>query len=567
MRRGVISAVAALSVIGAAPARAAEQKAYAVGLTYATPALVLNKGDSLRFTNIDPLAGHDLDSDKPGLFGSPVVSTGKSSPVTGVQSLPPGTYAFHCSLHSWMHGELTVTSAQTPGPIQPPDPGDGPDTSAVPNPVDLLPPADAEPLGPGIWPMYGKDLSNTRNGGTSGPSWNEVANLGPVWSYKSTDGDFTGTPVVGADGTLVALSGGGTVFAIDAATGKLKWSRDLDQPLNGTAAIVGGRVYVPVPQVGGPRVVALDAASGAVLWDSTLDTQKDADVYGSPVVWNGAVYIGTSALFGELNDPDVHVRGSVVALDAATGARKWKTYMVPPGHDGGAVWSTPAIDMRLGRLYAGTGNAYHPPSADTTDSIVSLNAATGQIVGHFQATAGDVWNATGNPAAGPDYDFGASPNLIRFPNGRELVGAGQKSGTYWAVDRRSMTPFWHRKTGGGSQVGGILGSTAWDRKRVYGPDTPAGELWAIKGDSKYGWATADGDPVHFGSVSVANGVVYTTDLAGFLDAHEASTGALLAKLPLGRPSWGGVAIAGGSVFATTGTETDTGYVVAYRPRG
>src|SRR5436309_3534064 len=89
----------------------------------------------------------------------------------------------------------------------------------------------------------------------------------------------------------------------------------------------------------------------------------------------------------------------------------------------------------------------------------------------------------------------------------------------------------------------------------------------INNDSNDGGATADGGPVHFGSVSAANGVVYTTDLAGFLDAHEATTGAPLAKLPLGRPSWGGVSIAGGSVFATTGTETDTGYVVAYRPRG
>jgi hypothetical protein len=65
---------------------------------------------------------------------------------------------------------------------------------------------------------------------------------------------------------------------------------------------------------------------------------------------------------------------------------------------------------------------------------------------------------------------------------------------------------------------------------------------------------------------VANGIVYTTDLSGHLNARDANTGVVLAKLPLGAPSWGGVALAGGSVFAVTGTQGTSGYVVAYRPR-
>ena len=56
-------------------------------------------------------------------------------------------------------------------------------------------------------------------------------------------------------------------------------------------------------------------------------------------------------------------------------------------------------------------------------------------------------------------------------------------------------------------------------------------------------------------------------MSGVLTARDATTGAVLTKLPLGAPSWGGAAIAGGSVFAVTGTTGTTGYVVAYRPRG
>jgi polyvinyl alcohol dehydrogenase (cytochrome) len=343
-----------------------------------------------------------------------------------------------------------------------------------------------------------------------------------------------------------------------------------------------------------------------------VDTQKDADVYGSPAVWTppappaarpvkhrhtarrhrrhhrrraqrrhrrhprprrvkperGTVYIGTSSLYGELNDPAVNVRGSVVALNAATGALRWKTFTVPDHHDGGSVWSTPAIDPGTGRLYVGTGNAYHAPAADTTDSVLSLDARSGQIVAKAQATADDVWNATEGAAGGPDYDFGASPNLFAAPDGRKLVGAGQKSGAYWAFDSATMKPVWTATTGPGAPVvGGIVGSTATDGHRIYGPDTPAGEIWALGTDGSPAWVSSDGGPIGFGAVSSGNGVVWSTGLSATLTGRDAATGAIVAKLPLGAPSWGGVALAGGSVFAVTGAQGSSGWVVAYRPRG
>jgi polyvinyl alcohol dehydrogenase (cytochrome) len=258
----------------------------------------------------------------------------------------------------------------------------------------------------------------------------------------------------------------------------------------------------------------------------------------------------------------------VVALSERTGRTAWKTFTVPPGANGAAVWSTPAIDSRTGRLYVGTGNAYHAPSADTTDSVLALDARSGAIVDKVQGTAGDVWNGTEGRANGPDYDFGASVNLLQAPDGHGLVGAGQKSGLYWAFDRATLDPVWTATTGPGAPVvGGIVGSTAFDGSRVYGPDTPGGEVWALGLDGSPRWASSDGGPLHFSPVTVANGVVYSTDMSANVTAREATTGAVLAKLPLGAPSWGGVAVAGGSVFAVTGTQGTSGYVVAYRVRG
>jgi polyvinyl alcohol dehydrogenase (cytochrome) len=414
------------------------------------------------------------------------------------------------------------------------------------------------------WPSYGKDLANSRNGGTDGPSLAQVTTLTQAWKFDSSDGDFTGTPVVAA-GTLVAGSGGGSIYALDSATGNLRWSRDVNEPINGTAVIVpdprrpgSGVVYEPIPHVGSPHVLALSLRDGSVLWDTVTTNQATATSFGSPTVWNGTVYMGTSADNGDNST----ARGSLVAIDAKSGHVKWRTFMVPPGDDGGPVWSTPAIDTRTGRIYVGTGNAYHAPAAPMTDSIVALDAKTGKVLGHFQATPDDVFSGS-NPA-GPDADFGASPNLLTAPDGRALVGEGQKSGIYWALDRATLKPVWHTTVGPSSAAGGIIGSTAFDATRIYGPNTLGGEVWSLDHAGNIGWLSSEVGPLAFSPVAVSNGVVYTADSGGFVTARDAATGVAHAELPLGAPSFGGVSIAGGAVYASVGTgSSNSGSIVAF----
>ncbi len=568
MRRSALALVLLGSLASAPSAHAAEGQAYAAAMTYATPVIALGKGDTLTFTNLDTLAQHDLAADD-GKFRSDLLSAGQSGPVRGVETLPAGAHPFHCTLHTWMRGVVNVAPVGT-GESAAPSTGDLTAAGAgnkAPDPIDLVPQAEVSPLGDGEWPLYGRDIFNTRDGGKAGPAPAQVPTLGPVWSFFSPKGDFTGTPVIKRN-TLVAGTNQGWVVALNATTGKVKWTRNMNAPVNGTAAIDGDTVVVPVAQTHSPRIAALDLDSGRTLWDQVIDDQKNADVYGSPTIFDGTVYMGVSALFGETGDPDVAVRGVVTALDLKTGRPKWKTFMVPDGHDGGSVWTTPAVDPQTRRLYVGTGNAYHEPAANTTDSIVALNAATGVIEDHFQATAGDVWNGTENiVGAGPDYDFGASPQLFNGPGGKRLVGEGQKSGTYWALDRDTMDPVWSAMTAPpGIFLGGIIGSTATDGDRIYGPDTIGGEQWAIDESGGYNWLSTDGGPLHFNATSVANGVVYNTDMTGHLNARDAATGLLLNKIPLGSPSWAGVAVAGGSVFTATGTQGASGYLVAYRSR-
>jgi polyvinyl alcohol dehydrogenase (cytochrome) len=433
--------------------------------------------------------------------------------------------------------------------------------------------------GPNEWPSYGADLANSRTV-TGGPAATAVGALHEVWRVDFSDGDFTGTPIV-AGGVAYVGSNGGVVRAIQAVpiaghdAGSVLWSATVSGPVNASLALAGGIVYVPVATQASPSVVALDAATGRQLWASVLDTSTDASSFGSPTVApdpTGRLVVlqGVSATSG---DPASPLRGSVSALDAASGNVVWKSFMVPEGTNGGAVWSTPAVDVATGTVYVGTGNAYTGTAAPTTDAIVALDIRSGAILRSFQATSNDDFSSS---TPGLDFDFGASPNLITTSDGRRLVGEGQKAGTYWALDRDSMQQVWHTQIGPGSVVGGILGSTAFDAgsQQVVGPVSLPGYVWSVNaGTGTPGWVTAAAaDPAHLSPVAISNGVVYSVASGGFLEAWLEQTGTPLIELPLNNPATptsaalalaSGVSVADGLVVADTGSQGTNGSVVAF----
>jgi polyvinyl alcohol dehydrogenase (cytochrome) len=419
------------------------------------------------------------------------------------------------------------------------------------------------------WPVYGHDLANTRNAAGEGPTAAQVAGMNQAWSFTSQSGDFTGTPVVAA-GLVVAGDYSGRVYALDAVTGKVRWSKALGNPIDGSAAIDtaapgGPEVFVPLAHQGGPRLAALKLADGSVRWNTELTKQPTSSAYGSPTFWNGTVYMGTSGPNGDGST----ARGTVVALNERDGAVRWRTFTVPTGHDGGPVWSTPAIDTATGRLYVGTGNAYHGDAADTTDSILALDSSTGAILGHYQATSGDTF-ASDNPA-GPDVDFGASPNLFTGPTGAALVGEGAKNGVYYALDRSTMQRVWSTAAGTQAPTGGYVGSTVFDGTRIYGVDVATGKVAALGRDGSIPWTSVDGPPPEFSPLAAGNGVLYTVNASG-LTARNSTTGDVLGRFSLPAPSWGGVSVTGRAVYVAVGKgppfepapqQTGPGSIVAF----
>ena len=105
------------------------------------------------------------------------------------------------------------------------------------------------------------------------------------------------------------------------------------------------------------------------------------------------------------------------------------------------MWGSPTVDAKRGRLYVTTGDNFSSPPTNTSDAVMALDIKTGRTIWSRQVTSGDAYNsACGDggancpPENGPDFDFGSSALLIKGPNGRDFVVAGQKSGVVTAFD-------------------------------------------------------------------------------------------------------------------------------------
>jgi polyvinyl alcohol dehydrogenase (cytochrome) len=498
--------------------------------------------------------------------------------------------------------------------------------------------APAEHAG-GEWRSYGRDLSNTRHQSAETViGTGNVGSLQPAWVISTEGvgarGDITGTPVI-ADGCLYIGTNRGWVLALNADTGALVWRASMPGMINGSVVVEDGRVYVPFDLTSDTYMAAFDQFTGRRLWQSPrLDPQTGSNIFGSPVYHEGIVFIGISGL-AETEDATTRFgfQGSFVLLDARTGAILRKTWVIPPeewevedpdgdgdddlGYSGGTIWSTPAIDPETDVLYVGTGNPFNPYyEHERTNALLKVDLdrtseTFGEILDSYKGTIDryvppvvtqprcvdipdEIVKQGGgfieSKACGEfDLDIGASPNLFRDADGRKVVGVGQKSGVYHVVDAETMEPVWTSLVGVPSEVGGIVGSTAYDGERIYGPHTLAGYLFAVDKDGgDLEWLSPVADGVHWGQpVASANGVVYTVDYKGFLDAYAADTGLPLLHLPmmlatharmgsnLTDPilSWAGVSVARNTVYAAIGVDGEgyglpqlpNGYIVAYRP--
>jgi polyvinyl alcohol dehydrogenase (cytochrome) len=473
------------------------------------------------------------------------------------------------------------------------------------------------------WPMFGQNLQNTASAGSN--ALNDVSKLQPKWTFI-TGGDVSARAAV-ASGVVYFPDWAGNLWAVNAQTGVLVWGKQLSTygltgSFNGTyrsrttPAVADGVVYLGTQE--GAWLLAIDAATGSLLWKTQLESAANdfaAIVTTSPAVSNGVVYTGVASLQEGLaafvpGFVCCNARGSAVAINAATGAIIWRTYMVPAGYSGGGVWgSNFVIDRSRNSVFMSTGNNYSHPTdpaylaciggggtasacsspSNHVDSILALDLKTGAIKwaskqvtwNQFGVTNGsDDWNvdcfffANSNcPSnAGPDYDFASAPNLITYKGKhgqRTILGAGQKSGIYFALDPDTGAVLWQTQVGPGSSLGGMEWGSASDGKRIYvqianfyGIPGPAGNAgsWAAL-DPETGailWHLADPNgAIALGPLAVANDVVFAPSMAGTptaptMFALDSATGNVLWSYESGASVNAGATIVDGVVYWGSG---------------
>lgn len=170
-----------------------------------------------------------------------------------------------------------------------------------------------------------------------------------------------------------------------------------------------------------------------------------------------------------------------------------------------------------------------------------------------------------------DLDFGAAANLFPGPDGELLVGELQKSGVYHVVRADTMARV-RTVTVGVTCLLCNAASTAYDpaSRTVYADISPGTMVASFSPhDGRLHWYAPVGDAVHYQPLAFADGVVYTVDSNGFLDAYEAATGVPLLRRSLvsdgatdavGALASSGVVIANHTVYAAAGSR-----LIAYRP--
>lgn len=288
------------------------------------------------------------------------------------------------------------------------------------------------------------------------------------------------------------------VYALDAQTGCIRWRFGADAGVRSAIQVaeVGGRWLAFFGDLRG-QFYALDAKSGAPVWKLAVETHRMAYITAGAALHEGRLYVGTASREETALDAEhacCTFRGSVSAIDAASGKLLWKRHTIDEprprmddgtgrgfmlwGPAGGAVWATPTVDPVRRLLYVATGNAYSGPEPKTTNALMAMDLADGAIRWVQQMSTNDVGTipcqTPGQKQAcksgAPDHDFGSSAVLLTLSGGKRVLAAGQKSGIVHGVDPdQGGRILWQTRIGKGGYEGGIEFGMASDGKLIYAP--------------------------------------------------------------------------------------------------
>jgi polyvinyl alcohol dehydrogenase (cytochrome) len=442
------------------------------------------------------------------------------------------------------------------------------------------------------WNGWGVDAANTRYQEAGGLTAGDVGKLKLKWAFGLGDSIVARAQPTIAGGRVYVGSEAGAVYSLDAGKGCIYWTFAADGAV--TSAIVLGPAGSSAKQTAAcfgdqkGNEYAVDSATGKLRWRVHADDHFAARITAAAQLHAGVLYVPAASFEEPLALSPTYecctFRGSLAALDAATGKLLWKTYMIAQaaqatkksktgaqmyGPSGASVWSAPTFDEKHDVLYVATGNNYSDPPTVTSDAVIALDAKTGKILWSRQLTPNDANNSgcstpfkTNCPDAdGPDFDFGQPPILVSLDNGNRALVIGQKSGMAYGLDPdRQGEVLWQRRVGQGGVLGGIQWGSAADHEKMYVavsdlqitgivPDSTSAQGYRLvvnskKGGGLFALRLATGEkvweakpapcgerercsPAQSAAVTAIPGVVFSGSVDGHLRAYSSSTGEVI----------------------------------------
>ena len=335
--------------------------------------------------------------------------------------------------------------------------------------------AAVDPTANADWPVYRGDPKGTQYSPLAGIHAANVHTLRPAWEYRTGDANQRSTmhanPVV-VNGVMYVTTASLKAVALDAATGRELWVFDPARYNNGNVVRLRNRGVTYWKGAEGERifhfvrdrVYAVDAKSGALIpsfaGTGFIDLRQHLGVDPATAVIEmtspGAVFKNFLIIASRVNESYDASPGHIRAYDTVSGELKWIFHTIPRegqvGHDtwtwvkgenyGGAnAWGGVTIDEQRGWVFAATGSAtedfyggFRKGNNLFANTVLALDAATGERKWHYQTVRHDIW----------DYDNPPAPILATIRTSptasRDVVVQLTKMGFTFVLDRDTGHP-------------------------------------------------------------------------------------------------------------------------------
>ncbi|OYX48534.1 MAG: hypothetical protein B7Y90_10040 [Alphaproteobacteria bacterium 32-64-14] len=363
---------------------------------------------------------------------------------------------------------------------------------------------------------FGYDWRNTRklSAAQSGLTTAKMDEMELAWSIAFPDATIMRSQgaIVG-DNLFYPVAEAGKLYAFDLSDPKkpcVQWiyTTPGEAPLRTSVAygVLGDGTPLLVFAGIDSTVHAVDPRNGKALWTKPVGSFSHSMTTGTPSVLKDRVIVPVAQFEISVARDNAHDcctnHGYVLSLDPKTGAQQWRYDTMPDatplrdrgdgkplkGPSGAPIWNSPVVDETRGLIWFGTGESNSPPAHTNTNAIIAIGLKDGKEKWSFHATPKDIFNSgcSRNPKAdmlncvGPaetvyrDVDFGASVILGKLSDGKELLYAGQKSGSVWAFEPDTGKVVWRKALGTGSALGGVHWGIAFDNDTVYAPISSVG---------------------------------------------------------------------------------------------